>query len=665
MEAFIVRPFGIKEGINFDEVQERLILPALEKAKIKGYTTGVILEAGNIRQDMFQLLLTSEVVVADISIHNANVFYELGIRHALREKKTILIRCRKDEVPFDLKTDRYIAYEQDNLESSVEVLAEALKQTLISNRTDSPVFLMLPKLTAQNPEHFLAVPLDYRKEVFLAKETGHRGKLSLLAAEAKFFSWQIPALRMVGDIQYRSKYYTEAKEVWEHIRKNNPNDLEANEYLATIYHRLGDIEVKQNSDIAHQLLAKSELAINRLFDQFSILNRNKRAEAYALRARNEKTKWVRRWIMLKPEEMGKKAIRSSSLLKAYKNYSKGYDEDLNHFYSGVNALGLLKTLIALAQREVAIWESKFDTALDAKIALDRYVEEFDQLVITVKRAAFSAKKALERDNLTDPWVLITLADLAVLTINNPERVKHLYCSAIESGSDLNFDAAKRQLVLFQKLNIMSKNVTPALEVFGNSDESSNKVKKVLLFTGHMIDGEDRKTPRFPKELEPEVRRRIKEGITEIVNKSPSEQEWIGISGGASGGDILFLEICKELGVQRKMYLALPPEKYIVESVQFAGSSWVDRFYALYEDADTEVSILAESKELPVWLYGKKGYTFWERNNLWLLNTALSYGDRNLTLLALWDGKGEDGPGGTKHMLEEVKKKGAKTKIIQL
>ncbi|MDX1327142.1 MAG: hypothetical protein R3299_05505, partial [Arenibacter sp.] len=168
MEAFIVRPFGIKEGINFDEVQERLILPALEKAKIMGYTTGVILEAGNIRQDMFQLLLTSEVVVADISIHNANVFYELGIRHALREKKTILIRCRKDEVPFDLKTDRYIAYEQDNLESSVEVLAEALKQTLISNRTDSPVFLMLPKLTAQNPEHFLAVPLDYRKEVFLA-----------------------------------------------------------------------------------------------------------------------------------------------------------------------------------------------------------------------------------------------------------------------------------------------------------------------------------------------------------------------------------------------------------------------------------------------------------------------------------------------------------------
>ena len=35
--------------------------------------------------DMFQLLLTADLVVADISIHNANVFYELGMRHALRE----------------------------------------------------------------------------------------------------------------------------------------------------------------------------------------------------------------------------------------------------------------------------------------------------------------------------------------------------------------------------------------------------------------------------------------------------------------------------------------------------------------------------------------------------------------------------------------------------
>jgi hypothetical protein len=39
---------------------------------------------GNIRLDMFQRLLTADLVIADISIQNANVYYELGVRHALR-----------------------------------------------------------------------------------------------------------------------------------------------------------------------------------------------------------------------------------------------------------------------------------------------------------------------------------------------------------------------------------------------------------------------------------------------------------------------------------------------------------------------------------------------------------------------------------------------------
>ena len=76
MQAFIVRPFGTKGGIDFEAVDEKLIQPALKEAEITGGTTGSILEAGNIREDMFQLLLVADLVIADISIHNANVFYE-------------------------------------------------------------------------------------------------------------------------------------------------------------------------------------------------------------------------------------------------------------------------------------------------------------------------------------------------------------------------------------------------------------------------------------------------------------------------------------------------------------------------------------------------------------------------------------------------------------
>src|SRR5499433_1420518 len=105
MRAFIIRPFGEKNGIDFDAVESLLINPALERFHISGRTTLDIFRPGNIRVDMFQRLLTADLVIADISIHNANVFYELGIRHALRDKRTFLLRANVDAYPFDLQTD--------------------------------------------------------------------------------------------------------------------------------------------------------------------------------------------------------------------------------------------------------------------------------------------------------------------------------------------------------------------------------------------------------------------------------------------------------------------------------------------------------------------------------------------------------------------------------
>ena len=84
MRAFIIRPFGTKNDINFDEIAEKLIHPALDQLGVTGRETGEIVDQGNIRTDMFQMLLTADLVVADVSIHNANVFYELGVRHSLR-----------------------------------------------------------------------------------------------------------------------------------------------------------------------------------------------------------------------------------------------------------------------------------------------------------------------------------------------------------------------------------------------------------------------------------------------------------------------------------------------------------------------------------------------------------------------------------------------------
>src|ERR1041385_1373695 len=95
--AFVIRPFNKKavaadRSIDFEQVHSTLIGPALAANGLEWATTGEIVEPGNIREDMFSLILEADLVVCDITINNANVFYELGIRHALRKKRTVLIK---------------------------------------------------------------------------------------------------------------------------------------------------------------------------------------------------------------------------------------------------------------------------------------------------------------------------------------------------------------------------------------------------------------------------------------------------------------------------------------------------------------------------------------------------------------------------------------------
>src|SRR5215212_6065784 len=160
MRAFIIRPFGKKKDakgneIDFDVVARDLIGPALAAIGAEGRETLDIVQSGNIRVDMFRRLLTADLVVADLSIHNANVFYELGIRHALRDRHTFLLRSDSDKFPFDLQTDRYFTYNKDAPEGDVDKLYAALRDTIDSSKTNSPVFASLPNLKEQDKSRFL------------------------------------------------------------------------------------------------------------------------------------------------------------------------------------------------------------------------------------------------------------------------------------------------------------------------------------------------------------------------------------------------------------------------------------------------------------------------------------------------------------------------------
>lgn len=68
-----------------------------------------ILGSQSIYNDIVTNIIESDIIIVDITVKNANVFYELGYAHALK-KKVILIRQPNDNVPFDIAQFRYIEY---------------------------------------------------------------------------------------------------------------------------------------------------------------------------------------------------------------------------------------------------------------------------------------------------------------------------------------------------------------------------------------------------------------------------------------------------------------------------------------------------------------------------------------------------------------------------
>ncbi len=169
----------------------------------------------------------------------------------------------------------------------------------------------------------------------------------------------------------------------------------------------------------------------------------------------------------------------------------------------------------------------------------------------------------------------------------------------------------------------------------------------------MIDAKDRKAPRFPTNKEDEAREAIKNEL--IQEREKYKDGLVGIAGGASGGDILFHELCQRMNIPSEMYLALPKEEYKKASVSFAGKVWETRFEGLMRKLPTQILLKEKDNQDSIW----------ERTNLWMLHEALKGGGENMTLIALWDGKGGDGEGGTEHMVRVAKKEGAKTKIIDV
>lgn len=107
-KAFVVTQYGEP----FDSLFSEVILPVAREMGREAYRASDVFRPGVVLQDIIQGLVEAEVVIAEVTPVNANVFYELGYAHAL-VKATILLstRNRDHELAFDIRGFRVVFYD--------------------------------------------------------------------------------------------------------------------------------------------------------------------------------------------------------------------------------------------------------------------------------------------------------------------------------------------------------------------------------------------------------------------------------------------------------------------------------------------------------------------------------------------------------------------------
>ncbi len=142
--CFVIMPFG---GW-FDDYYLSIYRPAIEASGLAVKRTDDLYRPGTIVNDIWSLTKEARILLADLTDKNPNVFYELGLAHALA-KPVILVTNSIDDVPFDLRSLRVLEYDKnmptwgDSLRTDItkaikELVASPLKAVLPTFLTVKP-----------------------------------------------------------------------------------------------------------------------------------------------------------------------------------------------------------------------------------------------------------------------------------------------------------------------------------------------------------------------------------------------------------------------------------------------------------------------------------------------------------------------------------------------
>ncbi len=641
LRVFVAMPFGSKPDstgtpVDFDRIYSELIRPALEDAGLEVLRADEELDAGDIRVDLFQELLMADLVVADLTLDNPNVWYELGVRHALRARGVILVQGPRAAQPFDIYTDRKLCYSLVDGAPDPATLVlyrKALGDMALSTLTawhgskTSPVYTLLPylqepdwrRLRVGNALEYWENYEAWATRIEVARKADRPEDILVLADEAPATALRVEAHLKAGEALRHMGHYRFAIEQFELALEFAPDNYEAARQHGICLQRIGRIDEARAT--FKRLIGVDPDHVG-AWERLGCL---------------DKEEWAAAWRIdgHAPEQMRSDATyEEAQLREAIRSYSTAFRICPGHYLSGINAVMLMQVFRELTG----------DPRHDAEAA--------------VMGGGVAWAASCERDEANAYLAQVCLGWLAILG-SDPAAVGAAYREAIAHADNdwLALQTTQVHLRVLADLGFRPDNVHMALTTLERAMQrmkppaSQWRPDKIFLFAGHMIDSPDRPEPRFPANKESIAAARIGAAL-DALGAGPDD---LAIAQGAAGGDLLFAEACLARGVRFQMLLPLPEPEFIEASVLPCsdGESWRSRYLALRERLTLAPRIMPdELGPLPRDRNGNPINPF-ERCNLWLLYSALSQGLSCVRFICLWNGSGGDGAGGTAHMVKEV------------
>ena len=329
-------PFGRKPDaagrlVDFDAVYRDLIAPAIADAQLEPLRADEEMTGGIIHKPMFERLILCEYAVADLTTANANVFYELGVRHAVREWSTALIfAAGGSQLPFDVAPLRAMPYKLTaaGIPDDVPATRAALASRLDAARhaaADSPIYQLVegfPDIQRLKTDVFrdrVRLSQQAKAQLAAARKKGVDG---VRAVEAQLGTISDAESGVVIDLflSYRAvKAWNDMIGLVDRMAPPLARTVMVQEQLGLALNRAGRVD-------------DAERVLTALIDE-----RGPSSETYGLLGRVYKDRWET------AVKAGEPLVARSLLGKAIAAYLKGFETDWRDAYPGVNAVTLMET----------------------------------------------------------------------------------------------------------------------------------------------------------------------------------------------------------------------------------------------------------------------------------------------------------------------------------